>query len=252
MRAKLGWGLLWGAIVVSCVAGHSRKAAAGNCALYARAVTGIDLYGAAGGWWYEAAGRYQRGQMPAVGSILVFRPTGGSPWGHVAVVSKIVGPSMVLVDQSNWYHGRVTLGTPVADTSPNHDWTTVAVMNVDSGQFGRDNPTFGFIYPQVSGQAITTVATAGFQPPLAAARTTYDPSEQAGLFHFAVTEDDRYSGSRRWAHRRSARYSPRFAAASHRHGHSGWHSHPSERATHHTRTADAGRHPHSYRVASGG
>ena len=30
MRAKLGWGLLWGAIVVSCFAGHSRKAAAGN------------------------------------------------------------------------------------------------------------------------------------------------------------------------------------------------------------------------------
>jgi hypothetical protein len=159
---------------------------------------------------------------------------------------------MVLVDQSNWYHGRVTLGTPVADTSPNHDWTTVAVMNVDSGQFGRDNPTFGFIYPQVSGQAITTLATAGFQPPLAAARTTYDPSEQAGLFHFAVAEDDRYSGSRRWAHRRGARYSPRFAAASHRHGHSVWHSHSSERATHHTRTAESGRHPHSYQIASGG
>lgn len=171
MRAKLGWGLLWGAIVVSCFAGHSRKAAAGNCALYARAVTGIDLYGAAGGWWYEAAGRYQRGQMPAIGSILVFRPTGGSPSGHVAVVSKIVGPSMVLVDQSNWYHGRVTLGTPVADTSPNHDWTTVAVMNVDSGQFGRDNPTFGFIYPEASLRNIVDAS----------------PSS-AGLFHLASAE----------------------------------------------------------------
>jgi hypothetical protein len=125
-------------------------------------------------------------------------------------------------------------------------------MNVDSGQFGRDNPTFGFIYPQMSGQAITTVATTGFQPPLAAAGTSYNPSEQAGLFHFAIAEDYGYRGNRRWTNRRSARYSSRFAAASHRHGHSGWHSHSSGRATNHTRTAEAGRHPHTYRIASGG
>src|ERR1700759_1119580 len=106
MRAKLGWSLVWGAIVMSSFVGHSRRAAAGNCALYARAVTGVDLYGAAGGWWYEAAGRYQRGETPAGGSILVFRPTAAIPSGHVAIVSKIVGPTMVLVDQSNWYHGR--------------------------------------------------------------------------------------------------------------------------------------------------
>lgn len=259
MRAKLGWSLVWGAIVVSCFAGPSRKATAGNCALYARAVTGIDLYGAAGGWWYEAAGRYQRGQMPAVGSILVFRPTSGSPSGHVAVVSKIVGPSMVLVDQSNWYHGRVTLGTPVADTSPSHDWTTVAVMNVDSGQFGRDNPTFGFIYPQAgSGQTIMTVATAGFEPSLAAARTYDDPSEQANLFQFAIAENYRYRGSRRRAHGRTGTYSLRFAAASRRHGHSGWRSHGwsghvSHAAAHHSRlqAAETSRPPHAYRVASG-
>ena len=189
MRAKLGWGLVWGAILVSCCAGHSRRAAAGNCALYARAVTGVDLFGAAGGWWYEAAGRYQRGQIPAVGSILVFRPTGSIPSGHVAVVSKVVGPTMVLVDQSNWYHGRVTLQTPVVDTSPNHDWTTVAVMDLGSGQFGRDNPTYGFVYPQNSpGQLVTTADTGGFDPYVAAGRTSYDPSRQAGLFHFAIAD----------------------------------------------------------------
>ncbi len=263
MRAKLGWSLVWGAIVVGCFAGHSRKASAGNCALYARAVTGIDLYGAAGGWWYEAAGRYQRGQTPAVGSILVFRPTRGSPSGHVAVVSKIVGPSMVLVDQSNWYHGRVTLGTPVADTSPNHDWTTVTVMSVDSGQFGRDNPTFGFIYPQAgSGQAITTIATAGFEPSAAARayddRAYNDPGQQAGLFHFATAEDYPDRGGHRWGHRRAARRSLHFAAASYRHDHSGWHSHAWSRhvshgAAHHSRlqTTETSRYPHAYRVASG-
>lgn len=204
MRAKLGWGLVWGAIVMSCFAVHSRKAAAGNCALYARAVTGVDLYGAAGGWWYEAAGRYQRGQVPAVGSILVFRPTGAIPSGHVAVVSQVVGPSMVLVDQSNWYHGRVTLGTPVVDTSLDHDWTTVAVMNLDSGQFGRDNPAFGFVYPQSSpGQFATAADTGGFVPSFAAV-ASYDPNQQAGRFHFVIANDYRYRSARgrRLVHRR--------------------------------------------------
>jgi hypothetical protein len=36
---------------------------------------------------------------------------------------------------------------PVIDTSPNHDWTSVAVMELRSGKYGRDNPSFGFVYP---------------------------------------------------------------------------------------------------------
>ncbi|HXC11515.1 MAG TPA: CHAP domain-containing protein [Stellaceae bacterium] len=225
MRAKLGWGLVWGAILVSCCAGHSRRAAAGNCALYARAVTGVDLFGAAGGWWYEAAGRYQRGPIPAVGSILVFRPTGSIPSGHVAVVSKVVGPTMVLVDQSNWYHGRVTLQTPVVDTSPNHDWTTVAVMDLGSGQFGRDNPTYGFVYPQNGpGQLVTTADTDGFDPYVAAGRTSYDPSRQTGLFHFAIADGYIYRGgrSRRGTRGRTARYSIGLASA--------WHANSAQRS----------------------
>ena len=222
MRAKLGWGLVWGAILVSCCTGHSRRAAAGNCALYARAVTGVDLFGAAGGWWYEAAGRYQRSQLPAVGSILVFRATGSIPSGHVAVVSKVVGPTMVLVDQSNWYHGRVTLQTPVVDTSPNHDWTTVAVMDLGSGQFGRDNPTYGFVYPQSSpSPLVARVDIGGFDPDVAAGRTSYDPSRQAGLFHFAIADADPYRGGRgrRNARSRTARYSIRLATAWRGHAH---------------------------------
>ncbi|HUC11215.1 MAG TPA: CHAP domain-containing protein [Stellaceae bacterium] len=242
MRAKLGWGLVWGAILVGCFAGHSRKAAAGNCALYARAVTGVNLYGAAGYWWYEAAGRYQRGQVPAVGSILVFRPTGVIPSGHVAVVSKVIGPDMVLVDQSNWYHGRVTLGTPVADTSPNHDWTTVTVMNVASGQFGRDNPTFGFVYPQsASTQTVAGLDTGGFDPQISAARASYEPGQQPELFHFAAADSDGYRRVRghRFAHRRTARYAIR-------HDHAGRRSRSS---TSHA-VAQHIRHHQSYRTAS--
>ncbi|HXC89355.1 MAG TPA: CHAP domain-containing protein [Stellaceae bacterium] len=197
MRAKMGWGLVWGAILVSCFAGHSRRAAAANCALYARAVTGVDLYGAAGGWWDEAAGRYQRGPEPVVGSILVFRRTGRIPSGHVAVVSKVVGPSMVLVDHANWYRGTVSRDMPVVDTSPNHDWTRVAVMNGGSGQLGADYPTYGFVYPR-SGprQLVATVDAGGFDPYVAAGHVAFDPLQQAGLFHFAVADQYRRRAAR--------------------------------------------------------
>lgn len=250
MQAKWAWGLVWGALLVSCVAGHSRRAAAGNCALYARAVTGVDLYGAAGGWWYEAAGRYQRGQTPAVGSILVFRPTGAIPSGHVAIVSKIVGPTMVLVDQSNWYHGKVTLQTPVVDTSPNHDWTTVAVMNLGSGQFGRDNPTFGFVYPQTGpSQLVASTDTTGFDPDIAARHTSFDPSQQMDLFHFAIADDYRSSRGQRRANRRTGRYSIRLASPRW-HTHTRWGSHSVHPAWHHTRvqTSQTGR-QYAYRTA---
>jgi surface antigen len=250
MRAKLGWGLVWGALLVGCFAGHSRKAAAGNCALYARAVTGVDLFGAAGSWWREADGRYQRGQVPVVGSILVFRRTGAIPSGHVAVVSKVIGQSMILVDQSNWYHGRVTLGTPVVDTSPNHDWTTVTVMNIASGQFGRDNPTFGFVYPQsVPNQYVVTADAQGFDPSIAAARASYDPGQPAEPFHFAIADDYRYRSvrGRRLAHRK--RHSIHLTAASHGRDHAQHGRHAGARY-HRTQTTETSRDHHPYRTAS--
>jgi hypothetical protein len=167
--------------------------------------------------------------VPAVGSILVFRPTGVIPSGHVAVVSKVVGPSMVLVDQSNWYHGRTTLGTPVVDTSPNQDWTRVAVMNLDSGQFGRDNPSFGFVYPQ-SGPSLFAAAadTGGFDAQFAAGRGSYDPDQQARLFHFALASDNRHRSARwhRVARRRPGRSSIGFAMATYQPGGGAWSAHP--------------------------
>jgi surface antigen len=190
MRAKLGWGLVWGAIVVSCFAGHSRRAAAANCALYARAVTGVDLYGAAGGWWDEAAGRYQRGQAPVVGSILVFRRTGHIPSGHVAVVSKVVSATEVWVDHANWRRGTVSHDMPVVDTSPNHNWTSVAVLDRGSGQFGSDYPTYGFVYPQTGPrELVASVDSGSFDPAIAAGRVSYDPSQPVGSFHFAITDE---------------------------------------------------------------
>jgi hypothetical protein len=115
--------------------------------LYARAETGVALFGAAGGWWAQADGRYQRGRAPEVGAILVFKRSSRIPSGHVAVVAKVVSANEILVDHANWYPGRVNRGMAVIDTSPGHDWSSVAVVDLSSGKPGRDYPTYGFIYP---------------------------------------------------------------------------------------------------------
>jgi surface antigen len=120
----------------------------GNCVAYARQVTGIRLDGNAAAWWTHAEGRYDRGHQPSVGAILVFKPYGGMHVGHVAVVSRVVGPREVLVDQANWVRGRVTKAMSVVDASPLNDWTSVKVIEPYSGTHGRENPTFGFIYPR--------------------------------------------------------------------------------------------------------
>ena len=148
MRSLMAHSLLWGACLAAGVVASAKPSAAANCALYARGVTGVALFGAAGGWWAEAQGRYERGQVPAVGSILVFKRTHRIPSGHVAVVAGIVSAHEILVDHANWYHGTVSRGMSVIDTSPAHDWTSVAVLHTPSGTHGADYPTYGFVYPR--------------------------------------------------------------------------------------------------------
>ena len=81
--------------------------------------------------------------------------------GHVAVVSRVVGPREILVDQANWVRGRVTTAMPVVDSSPNNDWTSVKVAGFSADVSGaRDNPTFGFIYPRVPPANFTQVTDA--------------------------------------------------------------------------------------------
>jgi hypothetical protein len=168
--------LFWGTCFFANILMSSGPSSAANCALYARAETGVALYGAAGHWWDQAEGRYARGQTPAPGAIIVFKRTGHMPSGHVAIVSKIVSANEILVDHANWTHGAVSRGMSVIDTSPNHDWTQVAVMDPHSGKHGRDNPTFGFIYPGTGSREIG-------DPYIADQR---QPRPQPGLVHLAV------------------------------------------------------------------
>jgi len=181
MRSMVAQSLVWGACFVAGLMAPIKSSRAANCALYARAETGVALYGAAGGWWDEAAGRYERGQMPAVGAILVFKRTRQIPSGHVAVVARIISAHEILVDHANWYHGTVSRGMSVIDTSPDHDWTSVAVINPPSGTHGRDYPAYGFVYPRSGPREIVEIRDRGGLD-----SDVVDESPRPTLLHFAV------------------------------------------------------------------
>ena len=123
-----------------------------QCVTYARDVSGVHLSGNAHSWWHNAAGRFDRGQRPEVGAVLNFRSSGGMRLGHVSVVSRVVSPREILIDDANWggpglRKGMVRRGASVIDVSANNDWTVVRVAN-GIGSWGREYPTYGFIYPR--------------------------------------------------------------------------------------------------------
>lgn len=121
-----------------------------QCVPYARRHVKIALRGAAWTWWRGAEGRYERGRLPQVGSVLVLKRRGRSR-GHLAVVTRINGPREIIVDHANWLNrGRIHLATPVRDVSPNNDWSAVRVWYTPGNTWGRSAyPAYGFIYPGV-------------------------------------------------------------------------------------------------------
>ena len=119
-----------------------------QCVPYARAVSGVTLYGDAWTWWDQAAGRYDRGHRPRAGAVLAFQPYGAIQLGHVAVVSRILAPREVLIRHANWSSpGAIEEDVLAIDVSDSNDWSEVRVWHTPTGQMGaRTNPTFGFIY----------------------------------------------------------------------------------------------------------
>ena len=119
-----------------------------DCVPFARALSGIQLKGAAADWWDQADGRYRRSTAPVIGSALVMRRSGRLPDGHVAVVSGVLGDREILVTQANWVHHRVTEDQPVVDVSSDNDWSEVRVWWPPSGQMGVTTyAAYGFIRP---------------------------------------------------------------------------------------------------------
>ena len=121
------------------------------CVPYARAESGIQLSGDAWEWWDAAAGRYDRGQAPRNGAVLVLRRTSRLNDGHLSVVSRVVSAREIRVDHANWANGsakgRVTLDQPVVDVSPRNDWSMVRVWYPPVNGLGTTSyPAAGFIY----------------------------------------------------------------------------------------------------------
>ena len=117
-----------------------------QCAIYARQRTNIALTGAARNWWPQAEGRYRRAATPSVGAVIVM---GGTEAGHVAVVTRVLGPRQIVIDHANWLGGgEVITGALVEDASDANDWSAVRVWNVETNSMGlRPYPVFGFVGP---------------------------------------------------------------------------------------------------------
>lgn len=145
-----------------------------SCVPYARMVTGMQISGNGGRWWYNAAGTYDRGHRPESGSILAFAASGGMRSGHVAVVSKVHGPRHIEIDHANWggpgiRRGTVMRNVDVIDVSDRNDWTAVRVqVGWDAANYGRTYPTYGFIHNRPD-RGMMASTTGG--PMIAGART---------------------------------------------------------------------------------
>lgn len=126
-----------------------------ECVPYARARSGVALYGDAGTWWDKAEGRYAKRQTPQLGAVIVLTGYAGPGRGHVGVVSAMVSPREIRLDHANWLgDGAIYVDDPVADVSPENDWSEVRVWNLRTDAWGRKTYLVtGFIGPDRVGDS---------------------------------------------------------------------------------------------------
>ena len=150
---------LLASLLLACAALASVPARAGSlldyvgqCVPFARAASGIQIFGDAWTWWDQAAGRYRRGEDPKVGAVIVFAKTARLPLGHVAVVSRVVENRVLMLTHANWSRqngerGHAEQDVTLYDVSPSNDWSDVKVWYRDSDGLGSSiYPVKGFIY----------------------------------------------------------------------------------------------------------
>ena len=124
----------------------------GECVPFARAASGIQIYGDAWTWWDQAEGRYKRGDVPRTGAVIVFARSSRLRLGHVAVVSRVVTRRVVMVTHANWSRqngerGHAEQDVTLTDVSPGNDWSSVKVWYRDTDGLGSSvYPVAGFIY----------------------------------------------------------------------------------------------------------
>lgn len=144
----------------------------GQCVPFARAGSGIQIYGDAWTWWGQADGKYQRGHQPRIGAVIVFAKTSRLPLGHVGVISRIVDSRVALLTQANWSkingeRGHAEQDVTLFDVSPDNDWSEVRVWYKDMDGLGSSTyPIYGFIYGKPADDAPRAVARAQAAPEL--------------------------------------------------------------------------------------
>ena len=129
-----------------------------NCVQYVRSTSDVELSGDGWMWWDRAGDRYERGNTPQPGAIMVFKRTKQMVHGHIAIVSELVDERTIRINHSNWaprggLRGRVDTDVTVQDISDNNDWSVVRVWYEKADNFGRPYPISGFVYSPSGGTA---------------------------------------------------------------------------------------------------
>jgi surface antigen len=125
-----------------------------QCVPYARALSGVSIFGDAHTWWGQAEGRYDRGSDPKVGAVLAFIPHGNMRLGHVAAVRRIVDDRTIVISHANWstiggVRGHIEEDVRAVDVSEDNDWSRVRVWYTPNEALGSTEwPVHGFIYPK--------------------------------------------------------------------------------------------------------
>ena len=125
-----------------------------QCVPYARALSGVTIYGDAHSWWGQAEGKYARGNAPEVGAVLAFPPHGKMRLGHVAAVRRILDDRTIIISHANWstiggVRGHIEEDVRAVDVSEANDWSRVRVWYTPNEALGSTEwPVHGFIYPK--------------------------------------------------------------------------------------------------------
>ena len=165
-RTRTLWGSLAAAAMISLLP-VSGAVADGywQCVPFARLMSGIQIFGDARTWWGQAAGKYDTGTVPKIGSVLSFKPTGRMSLGHVAFVSQVLTDRVIQVTHANWSvidggRGQVEADVTVVDVSANGDWSQVKVWYDPIRDLGTTvYPTHGFIYQNAQATKIAAATS---------------------------------------------------------------------------------------------
>jgi len=163
-RTRALLGSLAAAAMISLAPAAANADGYWQCVPFARLMSGIQIFGDARTWWSQAAGKYDTGSVPKIGSVLSFKPTARMNLGHVAFVSQVLTDRVIQVTHANWSiiegdRGQIEQDVTVVDVSPNGDWTQVKVWYDPIRDLGTTvYPTNGFIYQDAQAMKIA-VAT---------------------------------------------------------------------------------------------